>query len=230
MAAKDPKKSALAYLRTNSPKNVGDEKASDKRQFAVIKAYAKRAGFEIVMPPYYDATVSGPDPIERRPGFARMLVYLLNHSNVRTILVESAHRFAREVIMQETGYWMLKGRGIDLVAVDHPESFAVATPSAVVVRRILGAVHQVQRTVLASQLCAARERKRPSHGRRGGRLSHIELHPETVRLARSLRWLNKRRREKRSVREISAELASQGHLTASGKPYGPSAVRRMLVR
>lgn len=230
MAEKDPKKPALAYLRTNSPKNVGEKKASDKRQFAAIKAYAKGAGFEIVMPPYYDATVSGPDPIEGRPGFAQMLVYLLNHAKVRTILVESAHRFAGEVIMRETGYRMLKGRGIDLVAVDHPESFTVATTSAVMVRRILGAVHQVQRTVLVSQIRAARERKRPSHSRRGSRLSHIELHPETVRLARSLRWINRRRREKRSLREISAELARRGHLTSSGKAYGPSAVRRMLVR
>ena len=36
-------------------------------------------------------------------------------NGVRTIIVETASRFARDLIVQETGYAMLKERGIDLV-------------------------------------------------------------------------------------------------------------------
>jgi len=100
-----------------------------------------------------------------RPGFAQMFAYLLNHADVRTILVESPQHFARDLIARETGFRMLKGRGIDLVAVDHPESFTADTPLAMMVRQILGAVHQFQRTMLVSQLRAARERKRALHGK-----------------------------------------------------------------
>ena len=34
---------------------------------------------------------------------------------MRTILVETASRFARDLIVQETGYEMLKARGIELI-------------------------------------------------------------------------------------------------------------------
>jgi DNA invertase Pin-like site-specific DNA recombinase len=159
------KRPALAYLRTCSSTNFGEEKDSGKRQWAAIQAYAKRAGFVILRPLYSDSAVSGPDPIDSRPGFAQMFAYLLNHADVRTILVESPQHFARDLIARETGFRMLKGRGIDLVAVDHPESFTADTPLAMMVRQILGAVHQFQRTMLVSQLRAARERKRALHGK-----------------------------------------------------------------
>jgi DNA invertase Pin-like site-specific DNA recombinase len=59
----------LAYLRTSSAANVGADKDSDKRQRAAIEAFAKYARFTIVGE-YYDAAVSGADPVDQRPGFA----------------------------------------------------------------------------------------------------------------------------------------------------------------
>ena len=61
---------AVAYLRTSSAASVGADKDSDKRQRAAIEAFAKRAGFTIVEE-YYDAAVSGADPVDQRPGFCR---------------------------------------------------------------------------------------------------------------------------------------------------------------
>ena len=37
-------------------------------------------------------------------------------------LVETASRFARDLIVQETGYKFLKERGISLIAVDDPDA------------------------------------------------------------------------------------------------------------
>ena len=222
------KRPALAYLRTPSSTNFGKQKDSGKEQWAAIQAYAKRAGYVIVLPPYNDSAVSDADPLDTRPSFAQMFAYLMNHAEVRTILVESAQCFSRDLIVQETGFRMLKGRGIDLVAVDAPDSFTADTPTAVMVQQILGAVHQFQRTVLISQLRAARDRKGATDSK-CGRLNHTERHADTVRLARSLRWINKRLRQKRSLRDISLELARQGHLAASGKPYALSTVRAMLA-
>jgi|SRR4029453_13765834 hypothetical protein len=65
---------AGAYLRTSSAANVGVDRDSERRQKAAIQAFAKRAGFEIADGDwYYDAAVSGADPIEGREGFARLL-------------------------------------------------------------------------------------------------------------------------------------------------------------
>ena len=66
---------AVAYLRTSSATNVGIDKDSDKRQRAAIEVFAKQAGFTIVGE-YYDAAVSGADPVDQRPGFAEMLLQL----------------------------------------------------------------------------------------------------------------------------------------------------------
>lgn len=53
---------AVAYIRTSSVANVGPDKDSDKRQRAAIAGYAKAPGYEIVAE-FYDAAVSGADPV-----------------------------------------------------------------------------------------------------------------------------------------------------------------------
>ena len=60
---------ALAYLRTSSAANVGTDKDSEKRQRHAVQGFAKRTGYSIV-DEFYDASVSGADPIETRAGFA----------------------------------------------------------------------------------------------------------------------------------------------------------------
>ena len=41
----------------------------------------------------------------------------------KTIIVETANRFARDLIVQETGFAMLRTRGIELFAADSPTAF-----------------------------------------------------------------------------------------------------------
>ena len=96
MARTDKSRSpALAYLRTSSAANVGTDKDSEKRQRHAIQGFAKRAGFGIV-DEFYDAAVSGADPIETRAGFAALLDRI-EGNGVRTVIVEDASRFAREL-------------------------------------------------------------------------------------------------------------------------------------
>ena len=79
---------ALAYLRTSSAANVGTDKDSEKRQRHAIQGFAKRAGFGIIAE-FYDAAVSGADPIETRAGFAALLDRI-EGNGVRTVIVEDA--------------------------------------------------------------------------------------------------------------------------------------------
>jgi len=103
---------AVGYLRTSSATNVGADKDSDKRQRAAIEAFAKQAGFTIVGE-YYDAAVSGADPVDQRPGFAEMLQSLAANC-AKTIIVESPDRFARDLAVQLAGHDMLKALGISV--------------------------------------------------------------------------------------------------------------------
>jgi DNA invertase Pin-like site-specific DNA recombinase len=222
------KTKAVAYLRTSSAANVGEDKDSHVRQEAAIEAYAKRAGYVVEQPPYYDAAVKGSDPIESRTGFAKMLGYLAEHPDVRTILVESASRFARDLIVQLTGHDLLKARGIALIPVDAPDYFTEETPTAVLIRQVLGAVSQFEKAMIVSKLRMARDRKRAATGKCEGRKSHAEANPNTVKLARHLYRKDRLTGKRLSYRKISRALEKQGHLAASGKPYGPSAILSML--
>lgn len=222
------KTKALAYLRTSSKTNVGEDKDSHIRQLDAIQAYAKAAGYEIVLPPFYDAAVSGADPIDARKAFQGMLSHIAANPDVRTILVETANRFSRDQIVQETGCVMLKKLGIELIAVDSPDSFISDTPTAVLIRQILGAVSQFEKAALVSKLKHGRERKKAVTGKCEGSKSHQERNPQVVELVRTLRWINKRMQQRRSFRDIATLLAEAGHVSSSGKPYGPSAIKSML--
>ena len=61
-----------------------------------------------------DAAVSGADPIEKRPGFAALLDRI-EDNGVRTVIVEDASRFARELMAQELGITLLISRGVRLL-------------------------------------------------------------------------------------------------------------------
>ena len=99
------KTEAVAYLRTSSAANVGGDKDSEPRQRAAIEAFAKRSGFAIIET-FRDPAVSGADPIENRPGFKALLARI-GSNGVRTVIVEDASRFARELMVQELGILML---------------------------------------------------------------------------------------------------------------------------
>ncbi|MEF0939877.1 recombinase family protein [Rhizobium sp. BR 362] len=221
---------AVAYLRTSSSANVGPDKDSERRQREAITAYAEAAGYEIVES-YYDAAVSGADAVTERPGFSSMLERLLSNG-VRTILVETASRFARDLIVQETGHGMLKVRGIDLIAVDSPDSFVADTPTARLIRQVLGAVSEFEKAMLVEKLRGARERKRRETGKKvGGRRNYAELEggSEMIALAKKLHRypVNGRRR---SLAEIADALKEAGYLSGAGTRFTRMAVSRMIGR
>jgi DNA invertase Pin-like site-specific DNA recombinase len=213
---------AIAYLRTSSAANTGPDKDSDKRQRVAIAAFAKAHGYTIVAE-FYDAAVSGADPISERPGFKSMLDRIAGNG-VRCILVESPDRFARDLTVQLTGHDFLKSLGISLIPATAPDFFTEDTPTAVLVRQVLGAIAQFEKTSLVAKLKAARDRKKASTGKCGGRKTYAEARPEVVALAREMHG------QRMSLRKISAALAAQGHMTAAGKPYVASAVQAMVWR
>jgi len=167
---------AIAYLRTSSAANVGADKGGDKRQRDAIAAYAKHAGFAVV-DTYYDAAVSGADPIETRPGFLALLDRI-EADGVRTVLIEDASRFARELITQELGILSLIRRGVrvltaagdDLTATDDPFKKAIArlpVPSPSSRRRVWWRSSAMRASASATSGASARVARRASSVRSG---------------------------------------------------------------
>jgi DNA invertase Pin-like site-specific DNA recombinase len=217
---------AIAYFRTSSLTNVGEDKDSLKRQRQAVASFAKSAGYEIIAE-YSDEGVKGADPVDQRPGLTAALTHIAGNG-VQTVIVETAGRFARDLIVQETGWRFLRDMGIAIIAADSPDSFVDDGPTAVMVRQILGAVSQFEKAALVAKLRGARERKKAITGKCGGRKNYAERNPETVALAKRLHRYHRKGHEL-SLRDIAAELEAAGHVAAGGKRYGAAAISRMLV-
>ena len=228
MGNPDKTAQAIAYYRTSSAANVGPDKDSASRQTEAVHLYAQLLGYRITAE-FYDAAVSGADPIDQRPGFAALLREI-TESGVRTVLVESADRFARDLAVQIAGHDLLKRLGVELVPVTAPEYFRDETPTAVLVRQVLGAIAQFERAQMVCRLKGARDRQSHCLGRRiEGRKSYLERDPLMVREARRLARRNPKTGEKRSLRAIARELAALGYHRANGEPFFAASVQSMLI-
>lgn len=215
---------AVAYLRTSSAANVGADKDSDQRQRLAIAAFAKGRRFAIVGE-FNDAAVSGADPIDLRPGFAALLDRI-ESNGVRTVIVEDASRFARDLIIQELGILALIRRGVRVLTADGDDLTETGDPSRVMMRQIAGSFAQYEKSRLVAKLRAARDRKR-AEGKCEGRRSHVELNPKLVSEAKRLRRRSPKG-HRRSLREVAAELARLGYLNGAGRPFSPSSIKSML--
>lgn len=215
----------MAYLRTSSAANVGGD--SGDRQREAIRTYAKTTGIEVVAE-FYDQAVSGADPLDQRAGF-RDLLASARKAEIRMILVENASRFARDLVVQETGHAMLCREGFKLIAVDDPDAFTADTPTARMVRQILGAVAEFEKANLVSKLRSARDRRSCAVGGRiEGRKGYAATNPQLVLEARRLARRNPRTGKRRSLRAIAEQLALLGFGTSSGYVFSASQIRRLL--
>lgn len=219
---------AVAYLRTSSAANVGGD--SDKRQREAIHAYASRAGL-VVVEEFYDAAVSGADPLDQRDGFTALLAYAKEHG-IGTVVVETASRFARMLMVQELGLQVLRREGVQLVAADKPDAFtATDDPMVEAVRQMLGVMSQLEKAMTVAKLRGARDRASAAAGQRiEGRKGYAETSPDLVREAKRLARKNPKTGMTRSLREIAAELAQLGHVTGSGKEFSAAQVQRLIAR
>jgi DNA invertase Pin-like site-specific DNA recombinase len=219
------RRKVVAYMRTSSAANVGADKDSEKRQRVAIEAFAKRGGLEIV-DWFYDPAVSGADPIEVRPGFSALLDRI-ERNGVRTVVVEDASRFARDLVAQELGLLLLIKRGVRVLTANGDDLTDTSDPSRVMMRQIAGSFAQYEKTRLVTKLRGARERIRKARGKCEGRKSFAERDPELVLAAKRLHRRSPKG-HRRSLRDIARELLAMGYSNSQGQPYSASSIKSML--
>ena len=210
-----PKKrvEAVAYLRTSSATNVGADKDSDKRQRDAIRAHAQRAGYELVGE-FYDAAVKGADPVQERR-FAALLECAHDHCGDRQPLRPRPDCAGdRPPHAQGAGHRDHRRR--------QSGRFVEDTPTATLVRQVLGAMAQFDKAMTVAKLRLARDRIRKRDGKCEGRKSHAEERPEVVDLVKRLH------KQGMSYRAIGAELERAGHVNERGRPFHHKSIRAML--
>lgn len=228
---------AVAYFRTSSATNVGKDKDSEQRQRDSCQAYASQHDLVIIQE-FYDAEVKGKDSIGNRPNFLEMLSYC-EKNQIKIILFENASRFSRDLVVQELAYQELSSKGYKLINSENPESFMDNSPSSKAMRQMWGVFAEYQKDELVAKLKGARERKKALNQQMGlltlkgsgkceGRKSYLESQPELIQLTKNLADLLSASGNNCSLREISKQLAAHGILTAKGKSFSHSQVKRLL--
>lgn len=211
------------YLRTSSATNIDGD--SQDRQVDAIESYAKANDMEIAVK-VSDLAVKGSDSIHDRKGFAKLIQYCLDN-NVDTILCENASRFARDVIVQELGYRELKALNLQLIPVDAPDYFTGDSPSLNMIRQILGAVSEFEKSNLVHKLRVSRERIKAKKGKCEGRKSLLE-HYGKEKFNKLKKEVIKLRGNGVSYQKATIILAEQGYLQpTTGKALHKSQLMRI---
>src|SRR6266700_7801949 len=136
------------------------------RQLAAVKAYASAHDLKIVRV-FREEGVSGSVENMNRPAWSELMATL--HSNgVRTILIEKLDRLARDLMVQEAAIADLRKNGFELISAAEPDLMA-NDPTRVLLRQLLGAVAQYDKSTIVLKLRGARMRKRAKDGRCEGR-------------------------------------------------------------
>jgi len=125
------------------------------RQQDTIGAFAKGHDYKIAH--WYVESHTGKD-LEGRPQFSAMRSAMVSNG-VHCVIVEKLDRLARSVLIQETIIADFKEKRILLVsATPGEEDLCGDDPTRVVIRQILAAFFEYERTVIVRNLMDARER------------------------------------------------------------------------
>jgi DNA invertase Pin-like site-specific DNA recombinase len=211
---------AHAYLRVSGKGQV--EGDGFTRQLKAIREYAAAHDIKIVTV-YREKGVSGTKESADRPAWSDLMTAL--HSNgVRMVVIERLDRLARDLMVQETIVADLRKNGFELVSVAEPDLMA-NDPTRILVRQMMGAVAQYEKSQIVLKLRGARVRKRAKEGRCEGRKPYGYYDGEAATLER----LKALRAEGLGFDRIAARLNEEGVATRTGRPWHGVVVNRILT-
>lgn len=222
---------AVAYLRVSGKGQAGADKDGFPRQRDAIAKFAHRNNYEIVSE-FKDEGVSGTRELDYRPGLTALIDRIASNG-VRVVIIERADRLARDLMIGEIILDKLKKHDAIVLTTDGQNLTAGGEefPTQTLIRQVLGAVAQFEKTVLVAKLRGARQRKRARGERVEGRKPFGELPGEAPILER-MRELRKKLRggEQLSLQAIADRLNDEGLPTRSGTPWVKNTVARILAR
>jgi DNA invertase Pin-like site-specific DNA recombinase len=211
---------AYAYLRVSGKGQVKGD--GFPRQMAAIGKYAKAEGIRIKKV-FREEGVSGTKELDNRPALAE-LIEALHGNGVKLVLVEKLDRLARDLMIQETIIGDLRKYGFELVSVHEPDLLQ-DDPTRTLMRQMMGAISQYEKSMIVMKLRGARERKKARTGRCEGR-KPFGFHPGERPTLERMQAL---RKEGLGYLAIAEALDKEGLSTRQGSPWQAASVRRIVL-
>jgi len=150
-----------------------------------------------------------------------------NGHGIKTIIVEKLDRVARDLMIQETIIQDFRENGVQLISALEGADLLDNDPTRKLVRQILGAIAEYEKSMLVQKLRVARQRKKAKTGKCEGRKPYKEAAPDTVAYIRKLRRKPKGMGRK-TFREIADQLNLEGVQTLNGQKWNLQTVRHAL--
>jgi DNA invertase Pin-like site-specific DNA recombinase len=211
---------AYGYLRVSGKGQIDGD--GFPRQLKAIRDYA--AGHDInIVRVFREEGVSGTVENMDRPAW-RDLMAVLHSNGVRTVLIERLDRLARNLMTQEAAIGDLQKNGFTLISAAEPDLMA-SDPTRILMRQLMGAVAQYDKSQIVLKLRGARMRKRARDGRCEGRKPYGYYDGEPAALER----LKALRAEGLGFDRIAARLNEEGIPTRTGRPWHGVVVNRILA-
>jgi DNA invertase Pin-like site-specific DNA recombinase len=218
---------AVSYLRVSGKGQIDGD--GFERQRTAIARFCKAAKYDLVEQ-FKDEGVSGTKELDARPGLAALLDRI-ESNGVKVVIVERADRLARDLMVSEVILDQLTKAGAKVLTADGADlSSAADDPTRTLIRQVLSAVAQFDKSVTVLKLRAARERLRRKGQRVEGRKPY-GFRPDEGKILDHMRELRTRPRgERLSYEAIASQLNAEGHTTRYGKPWTRAGVFQVLAR
>lgn len=221
---------AVGYLRVSSRTQIDGD--GFPRQRATIAAFAAARGFDL-LEEFRDEGVSGTLGLAERPGLTALLE-AATATGIDTVLIERADRLARDLVEGELILRTFREQGIRVFeaegGTDLTNGSDDGNPTGVLIRQVLAAVAQFEKSGLVAKLRAARDRVRRQRGRCEGPPAYGARETEAAGLKRLLELATDPAGNRRSLAEIAAALNDEQVPTRSGRPWARSTVQTLLAR
>lgn len=226
----------VGYVRVSTDRQA-EQGLGPEIQERAIRAWAKTNGHRVV-DVLSDLGVSGSNGLGSRVGLADALE-LVRDGKAAGIVVAKIDRLARDLIVQEQILAETRRLGGDVFSCSPAEAGYLADdpddPSRKLIRQVLGAVSEYERSMVALRLRMGRRRKAERGGFAfgappfGWRAEGRELVPVPAEQA-VLRRIAELHENGLSLRAIADTLTDEGHRPKRGERWHPQTLRKIIDR
>lgn len=224
------------YLRVSTDRQAEQGLGLDIQEQAIRK-WAKQHGHRIAIWAR-DEGVSGSNGVSTRDGLLSALG-AVQDGTVRGVVVYRLDRLARDLIIQEQLLAEVRRMGGEVHSTSAAEAGYLTDdpddPSRKLIRQVLGAVSEYERSMISLRLRSGRRRKAEKGGFAYGsppygyRAEGGELVPEPAEQI-ALERIAEMQRGGLSLRAMAEALTAEGHKPRRSDRWHPEALRRIVGR
>jgi DNA invertase Pin-like site-specific DNA recombinase len=215
---------AYLYLRVSGKGQVNGD--GEDRQAEATRKFCAQHGIEIGGE-FFEAAVSGTVEGLDRPEFVRLMETARPGD---AIVVERTDRLARDLMVSEMLFRECRKSKLKVFSADQGLVDVASNdgdPSRKLIRQILGAMNEWEKSVIVSKLYAARRRKAAANG---GRCEGPRPFGDKVAEKRTIEMMKEYRSMRFSYLQIATRLNDNGRKTRFGHKWTKGAVLSVLSR